>query len=253
MNLTYHQKLAIYNQGFVKIPGVVPPAMVARSMKAINHSIGEGMNEDEMTTLRSRSYCPEIQTDAAITDLFNETPARSLVESAVGDGRINPVSSGQIAVRFPVFQDPPPAPQPHLDGMHSPHNGVPEGKILNFTSLVVVFLSDVAAPFSGNFTVWPATHHLYEEYFKEHGPQSLLEGMPPLPLPEPHHVIAKAGDIALCHYQVGHTAAVNVSPFPRYAVIFRQTHVDHESQKDEAMTDIWLEWEGVSDIVAENR
>jgi hypothetical protein len=251
MNLTHHQKKTIYDQGFVQIPGVVPQLMIERAMKSINHSIGEGMNADEMTTLRSRSYCPEIQRDAEITDLFNETPARSLVESAIGEGRINPLSSGQIAVRFPTLQDPPPQPQPHLDGMHSPHNGVPEGKILNFTSLVAVFLSDVPAPFSGNFTAWPATHHLYEEYFREHGPQSLLEGMPPVELPEPQQIIARAGDIALCHYQIAHSAAINVSPYPRYAIFFRLNHVEHDQQKEEAMKDIWLEWEGMKEVLPE--
>ena len=29
--------------------------------------------------------------------------------------------------------DPPPAPRPHLDGMHSPNNGVPAGEIYSFT------------------------------------------------------------------------------------------------------------------------
>ena len=251
MKLTHHQKQAIYDQGFVKISGVVPQVMVEQALKAANHSIGEGMNKDDMITLRSRSYCPEIQSDSVITDLFNQTPARSLAESVIGEGRINPVSNGQVAVRFPVFQDPPTPPNPHLDGMHSPHNGVPQGKIMNFTALVAVFLSDVTAPFSGNFTAWPATHHLYERYFREHGPQSLLQGMPPVQLPEPQHIIAKAGDVVLCHYQIAHTAAVNVSPFPRYAVFFRLTHVGHEAQKEEAMTDIWLEWEGMKEIVAD--
>ena len=252
MELTYHQKQAIYNQGFVQIPGVVPQVMIEQAMKAINHSIGEGMNKDDMVTLRSRSYCPELQQDSVITDLFNQTPARSLAESAIGSGLINPITDGQIAIRYPLFQDPPNPPHPHLDGMHSSHNGVPEGKILNFTSLVAVCLSDVKAPFSGNFTAWPATHHLYEQYFKEHGPQSLLQGMPPVQLPEPQQIIAKAGDIVLCHYQIAHSAAVNVSPFPRHAIFFRLTHVDHEAQREEAMKDIWLEWEGMAEIVAAN-
>ena len=70
MKLTHHQKQAIYDQGFVKISGVVPQVMVEQALKAANHSIGEGMNKDDMITLRSRSYCPEIQSDPVITDLF---------------------------------------------------------------------------------------------------------------------------------------------------------------------------------------
>ena len=72
--------------------------------------------------------------------------------------------------------------------MHSPNNGVPKGVIRNFTILVGVYLSHVPHPYAGNFTVWPGTHHVYEKYFQEHGPESLLEGMPPVELPEPHQI-----------------------------------------------------------------
>ena len=163
------------------------------------------------------------------------------------------MGGGQIALRFPTRQDPPPQPGGHLDGMYSPHNGVPKGEIHNFTMLVGVVLSDVDAPFSGNFTVWPGTHHVYERYFAEQGPQSLLEGMPKVEVPQPVQTTARAGDVFLVHYQVAHGAAVNVSPHTRYAIYFRLTHVDHDTRKWETMTDIWLDWEGMRDVVAEQK
>ena len=249
MELTVNQKRQIVEKGFVHIPGVVPRIMVDAALKAINHSIGEGMDKADMRTIRSQSYAPELRNDPAIVGLLNATPAWSLAESAVGHGQLQPVRGGQIAVRFPVFQDPPAAPGPHLDGMHTPDNGVPFGKIMNFTLLAAVFLSDVLTPYSGNFTVWPGTHHTYERYFREHGPMALLNGMPDVPLPEPHQILARAGDIALCHYQIGHTACVNVSPHPRYAIFFRLSHVNHENIREEAMTDIWLEWEGIKSVM----
>jgi ectoine hydroxylase-related dioxygenase (phytanoyl-CoA dioxygenase family) len=149
------------------------------------------------------------------------------------------------------MQNPPDPPRPHLDGMYSPHNGVPKGVIQNFTMLVGVFLSDVTAPYSGNFTVWPGTHHIYEEYFRVHTPQALLEGMPPVEMPEPVQIIARAGDVAFVHYELAHAAAQNVSPYTRYAIFFRLTHVDHDSQVLDVMTDIWREWEGIraSDLI----
>jgi hypothetical protein len=235
------------------VPGVVPQVMVDAALRAINHSVGEGMNVDDMVRFRSRSFCPELTQETVITDLINRTPAWALAESAIGAGKIRPVGGAQIALRFPGMQDPPPRAKPHLDGMYSPTNGVPEGTIQNFTALLAVLLSDLPHPHAGNFTVWPGTHHIYERYFREHTPQSLLNGMPDVALPEPEQITGQAGDIVFCHYQIAHGVTPNVSPHVRYAIFFRLRHVDHDDHKWESMTDIWLEWEGMREIVASCR
>jgi hypothetical protein len=253
MQLTHYQKQELYERGYLHIPGVVPQIMADAALRAINHSVGEGMNAEDMTRMRAQTYCRELTREPVITDLINRTPAWSLAESAIGVGKIKPVGSGQIALRFPGMQDPPAPARPHLDGMHSPTNGVPEGTIQNFTALLGILLSDLPGPHMGNFTVWPGTHHLYERYFREHSPQSLLNGMPQVPLPEPHPIIGRAGDIVFCHYQLAHGVTPNVSPHVRYAVFFRLTHVEHEAQKWESMTDIWREWEGMREIVSRYR
>lgn len=248
MELTHLQKQTLAAEGFVKVAGVVPPAMVNRAMRAINHCVGEGMNVADMTKFRAQTFCPGLTRAPAISDLLYATPAWSLAESAIGSGRIEHEEYGQIALRFPSMQDPPPAPRPHIDGMYSPTNGVKEGTIGNFTALLAVFLSDVPEPFSGNFTVWPGTHLLHAGYFKEHGPQSLLDGMPKVKLPPPFQVTAEPGDIVLAHYLLAHGVGPNVSPNVRYAIFFRLTHVDHERQKWESMMDPWLQWEGMKDF-----
>jgi hypothetical protein len=253
MELTHIQKLALFERGYVKVPGVVPRLMVDAALRAINHSVGEGMNVDEMVRFRAQSYCPELTKTPVITDLINRTPALELAESVIGVGKIRPVGGGQIALRFPGMQDPPPSARPHLDGMYTPTNGVPEGTIQNFTALMAVLLSDLPGPHSGNFTVWPGTHQLYERYFREHTPQSLLNGMPDVGLPEPDQLTGRAGDIVFCHYQIAHGVTPNVSPNVRYAIFFRLRHVDHDEQKWESMTDIWLEWEGMRDLVSSRR
>ena len=248
MDLTREQKQALYEQGFVKLPGIVPQELVNTARRAINASLGsQGIDPARLTTFRAQSYCPELQRDPAITNLLTTSPAWSLAESAIGRGKIKPVKGGQIALRFPTMESPA-DPRPHLDGMYTPTNGVPEGTIANFTALVGVFLSDVIQEFAGNFTVWPATHRLYETYFREHGPQSLLDGMPPVELPAPQQVTARAGDAVLCHYQLAHGIAGNGSPNIRYAIFFRLHHVDHDELHWECMTDIWREWEGMQEI-----
>ncbi len=245
MQLSYEQKQAIYEQGYVVVPGVIPRVMIDAALRAINHSVGEGMSAEEMTTFRAQSYCRELQTAPVITDLLNKTPAWSLAESAIGEGAIKPVRGAQIALRFPTLQDPPPPPHPHLDGMYTPTNGVPEGTIQNFTMLLGVVLSDVSKPYAGNLTVWPGTHRIYEHYFQQHGWQSLLKGMPPVALPEPQQLMAQAGDVVLCHYQLAHGITANISPNIRYAIYFRLHHVEHETYGKQTMTDIWLEWPGM--------
>jgi len=249
MELTDEQKRTFAERGVLKLPGIVPPEFVARARRAINAYLGQkGMDPNELTKYRAQSYCPGLGADPVITDLYDVTPIRSVAESFIGEGKIHPVNSGQIALRFPSL-DPPAAPRPHLDGMYSPTNGVKEGTIANFTALVGVFLSDVPEPYMGNFTYWPGTHRLYEAYFREHSPQSLLDGMPKVDLPVPEQFTGQAGDAALVHYQIAHGIAGNASPNVRYGIFFRLRHVDHDRYHWECMTDIWKEWSGMRAVV----
>jgi hypothetical protein len=253
MELTNEQKQHLYQHGYVQVRGVVPQVMVEEALKAINHSLGEGMPPEKMTTFRAQSYCPELVHTPVIADLFNKTPALALAESAIGAGRFKRPTGGQIALRFPSFQDPPRPPRPHIDGMYSPTNGVQEGTIQNFTALGCILLSELNRDFAGNFTVWPGTHHAFETYFREQGPQALLNGMPPVEMPAPLQIHGKPGDFVLAHYLLGHAAAINVSPYVRYAIFFRITHLEHGDYKWETMTDAWRQWEGMGEIVAANR
>ncbi len=249
MQLTYAQKQEFYKNGFVKIPGVVPQIMIDAAVRAINSSLGQGIDPAQLPIYQSRSFCPELQHKPVIVDLFNKTPALALAESLIGMDKIQPVGAGQIALRFPTLQDPPSPPRPHLDGMYTPTNGVPAGTIRNFTMLLGITLSDVTTTYAGNLAVWPGTHHIYEKYFREKGPEALLNGMPPVEVPEPVQVIAQAGDIVLAHYELAHGVAQNVSPHPRFAIYFRLYHVDHAKHGHETMADIWREWEGMTEIV----
>ena len=256
MKVTHAQKLELYKKGYVQIPGAVPGVMVDTAVKAINHSFGKGIDPAKMITFQAQSFCPELRQAPEITDLYNKTPVKQLAESMIGAGKVNHVERGQIAVRFPLLDDPPPALRPHLDGRYSPHNGVPAGELRRFTMLVGIALSDVSSDYAGNLAVWPGTHRLYEQYFNQNGHDILMrggaEGMPPINMPQPHMLTARAGDAFLVHYQIAHCAAPNVSPHPRYAIYFRLQHVDLRAQLFEALTDIWLEWDGMREIVAQH-
>ena len=247
--LSVGQKQSLHQDGYVFLPGVVPREFVDAALRAINASLGdEGIHPAQLTTFRAQSYCPELQDAPAITDLVNTSAVWGLAESAIGAGRIGPVGRGQIALRFPG-KEAARVPHPHLDGMYTPTNGVPKGEIRNFTALIGVVLSEISHADMGNLIVWPGSHLQYEQYFRDRGPQALLEGVPNVLLAEPRQLTGQPGDVILCHYQLGHGIASNSSPHIRYAVYFRLKHVDHESLHWECMTDIWREWEGMREMV----
>ncbi|MCC7492156.1 MAG: phytanoyl-CoA dioxygenase family protein [Fimbriimonadaceae bacterium] len=250
MKLTLEQRQSIRRDGYAVIPGVVPQVMIDAALNQINAALGEGIDPAQVPVYRSRSFCPELQGHPELVGLFNDSPARALAESLLGAGQLRPVTGAQIALRFPRVGDPPPRIGCHLDGMHSALNGVKAGTYGNFTMLAVVLLSDVPGPWCGNFTVWPGTHHQFEAWFREHGPDSLLDGMPPIDYPEPVQITGQAGDLVLCHYQVAHAAGPNLSPHVRYACIYRVYHVDHGSCRPAAMTDIWLEWPAIRELLS---
>jgi hypothetical protein len=256
MERTTVQWEQLYNDGYVTLPGIIPLTKVEQALHAINRSLGEeGIDPARLPQFRAQSYCPELQRAPEIVGLFNDTALHTVAEEAIGAGQFLPVKGAQIALRFPTTPGPegPRQPTPHLDGMPTSTNGLSEGDIHSFTALIGVFLTDLPRPFMGNFTVWPGSHHQYEAYFRQHTPQLLLKGMPPVELAAPQQFIGKAGDAVFCHYQLGHGIATNISPFIRYAVFFRLTHINHQHTKWETMTDIWQEWAGLQTIAAGKR
>lgn len=248
-DLTDEQRGQIRDDGFTLVPGAVPPEKVAAALRAINASLGEhGIDPDQLVTFRSQSYCPEITGSAAILDLLTATPLWSMAESVIGAGQLEQVHHGQIALRFPSAGPAGPV-HPHIDGMYTPHNGVKENTIANFTSLVGVYLSDTPTENAGNFTVWPGTHRRYADYFAQAGATALLRGMPPVELPEPRQITPQAGDAVISHYQIGHGIAPNVSGNIRYAIYFRLKRRGHDAISLDVMTDLWREWDGMHDLV----
>lgn len=249
MPLSIAQKRDIWQDGFTVIPGAVSRVQVDAALRAINHSLGEGIPAEDIARSRAQSFCPGLGSTDVITDLFNRTPLPALANSVLGEDVTPPARSGQIALRFPQ----PDVPlsyrhEAHIDGVYSPTNGLTKGTISNFTALVAVFLSDMPYDSMGNFIVWPGSHRRNEAYFRTNGTDILLSGMPPIEWGEAHEIRACAGDAVICHYALGHTFSPNLSPHIRYAVYFRITHRDHHTHPLETLTDIWLDWHGLHEF-----
>jgi hypothetical protein len=226
---------------------VVARDRIDAARRAINLSLGEqGIAKDQIWTLRAQTFCPELVAAAPILDLYAETPLAALAEAALGAGNVAPPTTGQIALRFPQVVAEPRDPYPHIDGMPGPLNGVEVGTLYTFSALGAVFLSDVPAPFQGNFTVWPGTHRLLEAHFRAHGTDELLRGFPALAMPPPRQLIVLAGDVLLAHHALAHGASANLGPHVRYAVFFRLSHRDHDPRSTTALADLWRHWAGLN-------
>lgn len=255
MKLTKLQKREFYEQGYLKIEGAIPKLMLNDALRAINHSIGAmGIPPEELPRFRQTSYCQEVQKTPAITDLFNRSAVYRLIESLLGEGNVESVSTGQLALRFPeaLGEDVSSRQRGHIDGLGTGLNGSQKGEYSrSFTGLCVVLLSDLPEGNSGNFTVWPKSHRVLEKHFQEHGHEVLSDGMPKVDLPEgPVQTTGKAGDVILAHHLLVHSAGLNDSPHIRYASIFRVHHKDRASIDKDAYTDMWREWPGVREILS---
>lgn len=240
--LTESQKLHIYEHGWVILPQVIPAEMVQAARDLIDTTI-----ENYLDSIQTRAH--ELKTDERLTGLLLKTEAFSLIESALGGGKVVPSTNVQCALRFPGH-DPKSInnPRPHLDSFHPSVDGKP-GSITPFIALAGFFLNDIDHDNAGNFVVWPGTHRLFEKYFQEHGADPDLKlGIPPIELPKPVQIKAKAGDMILAHYQLAHTAAANMSNAIRYAVYIRIHHADRPKDSLDVLTDIWKYWYGISRI-----
>ena len=247
--LTNEQRQQFYKLGYIVLRQVIPSSMVENVRRSINHSMGEeGLNKEDLPRLRQQSYCNEIQKSPLIIDLCNETKVFSCIESLLGEGNVEKVTTGQIALRFPIDPQIKTAElNGHLDGLGTGVNGSAKGSYgRKFTSLAVCLLSELSTGFSGNFTVWPRSHIFFKNYFEKNGHQVLEKGMPRVVLPEdPIMIQGSPGDVILTHHQLVHAAAPNLSPDIRYAAIFRLHHVDCKKNGNDAYTDIWREWPGI--------
>jgi len=70
----------------------------------------------------------------------------------------------------------------------------------------------------------------------------MLEGMPQIELGQPIRVFANSGDVVLCHYQLAHSAAINLSANDRIAIYFRVWRKGIKNRRWELLTNIRNGW-----------
>lgn len=247
MELDLEQKRSILENGYAVLPGVVPRPLLDEALREINHRLGLGRTQTMDAYADSRDYWSDDTDAPAIMDLLLKSPLWELAQSAVGAGKLQLPSSGQIALRFPSVNNSHGGPASHIDGFYSPNAAK---SISRFTMLVGVLLSDLPEKYMGNFTAYPGSHRRIADFIKANGTAPLRSGLAgKIDLPDAVQVTGKAGDAILCHYQLAHDKEQNLSPLIRYAAYWRLWHVDAEQRQPEGLTDIWMEWPPVAALI----
>lgn len=227
--------------GYMILPGLVPASIVESTKNLIDLDLAQNYDVSKEIEYSSQSYCPSLRESAQLMALLTETRVWDMVEWHLGHDTFGH-SNAQIAIRKAHNSKDEYPPEAHIDGIKTAYNGLSEDELETFTALVGVFLTNVDRDFAGNFTVWPGSHLLLEDYFRKRGPQAMYEGMPEVDLGAPEQLRFSAGDVVFCHYQLAHCATVNLSDNDRYAVYFRIALNNQKEKRYHRLTNIWDGW-----------
>jgi hypothetical protein len=239
MDVGVHRAFA--QRGSVVVPKVVSPALLQVANRAIDRLLAEAAPPRDHRG--NHFYWPRLQSGDPFLKVLLESDAFAAAQSLIAPGKLEVPSQAQVSLIFPPFHHRPAG--PHIDGTTPPE---PNGRPGTFTMLAGIMLSDQPAEDMGNLWVWPGTHLTSGAYFRERGIDALMTtngSYPPVKLPPPRQVLAKAGDLLLAHYMLGHNIGGNNSSFVRRALYFRLMREGHRTRWRECLCDPMLEFDAV--------
>ncbi|MBH0781811.1 phytanoyl-CoA dioxygenase family protein [Nocardia bovistercoris] len=240
--LTREQLLQFAERGYIVIPDVVPPDVLAAANKAVDNQLRTHSPEEGHAGPHFMFPLWEEEPDLAA--LLRDTEAFTLAEELTGDGAMEYPWQTQIAMTYPPYTDD--RGMPHIDGgMRRKADEPPR----TFTMLAGFFLTDQDGDDTGNLYVWPGTHRQHAEYFRAHGPDAFTS-YPDIELPEREQVRARAGDLLLKHYMVGHNVGSNTSDSVRRTVYFRLKVRGHDATWRQIIQDPWHDFTPLRPLVS---
>jgi hypothetical protein len=259
--------------GYLKIKDAVSGMIVSRARRAVFAHIGcFGIPPENIKTYNATTFVPELfrNDDEAspLLDVFKMSVLSALVNGVVGI-RHRVSYHPQVAIRFPspIDEDfrPPSDQGAHIDGIPTRHNGIAGNDLHSFSMLLGVALTDQMALDCGNLTVFPGSHRICNDVFKEqwmmqerngiavadrklgpgHGAE-WTEGSvcPPRVQSEiaPVKLQLEKGDAVLLHYQLAHCVGAQRSDEIRMNLYWRVHHSDHNA---DSLLNLWKDFEGV--------
>jgi hypothetical protein len=228
-------------RGFLVVPGVVDPELVERAHQRIDELIAaEPPAEGHVG---HHFYFPKAVDEPALIGALTAagssgTSGFAYAEALADPGLLEEPQQVQVALNIPPFSHRPG--RPHIDAAIS--EPTPGFKPNSFTLLAGVFVTDQLTEDSGNLWVWPGTHRRHAEYFRERGVEMYC-AYPDVELPEPEQVTARAGDLLLAHYLLGHNIGGNYeSETTRRMLYYRISGRGHAEQAERILTEPWYEY-----------
>lgn len=136
----------------------------------------------------------------------------------------------------------------HIDGYGLPGQTEP----VTFTLLAGIYLGDESEPGRGNLWVWPGSHRVHEQLFRERGVDALMDERsmgghaclldPPPDFGKGQPVLAQRGDVLLAHYLLAHNQSGNMWNPLRRIVYYRLAAAGHRERWRETQTDALAEY-----------
>ena len=212
-HLTQAQVAQFVTDGFVVVPGLVDPDRVGAGLKELKDKTGivpcdaatwpadkAGMHVGQEGFAFDRSACVSPRLEAVVRELGG---AAVTCERGLG-----PI------LRFPQAGRKRFEPGgPHIDGTRQ-GNGLAMYPT-HFHLLVMAYLTDTEEH-DGAFTVWPGSPRQVFSWaycngidLGEKWRTTGSTGAPDIPLNDPIPVVARAGDVAICHYLMVHANSAN--------------------------------------------
>ena len=212
-HLTQEQVEQFVNDGFVVVPGLIDPDRVHAGLKELKDKASivpdksttwpkdkSGMHVGQEGIAFDRSVCISPQMEAVVQEL---TGSAVTCERGLG----------------PILRFPQPGSKQfepggaHIDGTRQ-GNGITMYPT-HFHLLVMGYLTDTNEH-DGAFTVWPGSPRQVFEWaycndmdLGEKWRTTGSTGAPDIPFNDPIPVVAKAGDVAICHYLMVHASSAN--------------------------------------------
>ena len=224
--------------GYIVLPGIVSPELIA----AARHEIARRVADDPPPPDHRGPHFYFIGEDIPTPLLapLNNSRAATLVRSLMANAPFDPPEHVQISRNVPPWSHHPGG--PHIDGLTPPEA---DGRPGTFTVLAGIFLTDQSNEDAGNLWVWPGSHTQTASYLRDHGADALRSCIPyaPVTLTPPRQVTARAGDLLLAHYLLGHNMGGNVSDTVREVLYYRLRREHHRARWREVVQNPLLEFE----------
>lgn len=277
-------KYDILTDGYTVFRGIIPPDVVDNAVAAIGKMVAE--SEAFSQPLADRIKNPRSgdpfftsggSNDKAVLALYYCSPIYALVESLLHNEIVSAdnktpfharAGGAQIAFRFSQAR-PLGAWERKIGGRSWHLDGMDRGTYGPFSLLIGVALSDQSLGNCGNLAVHPGSHHTLKPFLKQYSAACDHTGIDPLNtqliterrmlavalvqqkpiLDEPVEVKLNKGDVVFALHKVAHLGTPNYSDGIRKQVYFRVSHKNLDKIRHAALEDIWIEYEGMSEVL----